>query len=129
MQNTHTLSGCFLNLRSMRTITTAALLCWLSFQTSAQQTPKRTLLALSKADHTLALVDPATLKIIARPPVGSDPHEVVASADGTKAYVTIYGGGAFHEIDILDLVAQKALTPFDTKPLYGPHGATFVNGK
>jgi DNA-binding beta-propeller fold protein YncE len=113
----------------LKQTTTAALLCWLSLITAAQQTPKRTLLALSKEDHTLALVDPSTLKIIARLPVGSDPHEVVASTDGTKAYVTIYGGGAFHEIDILDLVAQKALTPFDTKPLYGPHGATFVNGK
>ena len=47
------------------------------------------LLALSKADHTLAIVDPATLKVIARVPVGTDPHEVIASSDGKIAYVSI----------------------------------------
>ena len=87
------------------------------------------LLALSKADHTLAIVDPTTLKVIARMPVGEDPHEVIASSDGKTAYVTIYGGGSFHEINVLDLVAQKPLTTVDTRPLYGPHGIVFVNGK
>ncbi len=87
----------------------------------AQTTPQRTLLALSKTDHTLALVDPVSLKVIARLPVGTDPHEVIASADGTRAYVTIYGGGSLHELDILDLVGQKALPSYDTKPLMGPH--------
>jgi len=87
------------------------------------------LLALSKADHTLAIVDPATLKVIARVPVGTDPHEVIASSDGKIAYVSIYGGGSLHELDVIDLVAKKALTPIDTKPLFGPHGLTFVAGK
>ena len=74
---------------------------------SAQSTPKRTLLALSKGDHILAIIDPGTLKVIARVPVGSDPHEVVASADGKTAYVSIYGGGSLHEINVIDLVAQS----------------------
>lgn len=92
-------------------------------------TPAHALLALSKTDHTLAIVDPASLKVIARLPVGSDPHEVIASADGTKAYVTIYGGGSLHELDILDLVGQKALPSYDTKPLMGPHGVDYAGGK
>jgi YVTN family beta-propeller protein len=92
-------------------------------------TPQRTLLALSKTDHTLALVDPASLKVIARLPVGTDPHEVIASTDGTRAYVTIYGGGSLHELDILDLVGQKALPVYDTKPLMGPHGVDYNGGK
>src|SRR5579863_7721500 len=92
-------------------------------------TPQRALLALSKTDHTLAIVDPASLKVIARLPVGTDPHEVIASADGTRAYVTIYGGGSLHELDILDLVGQKALPSYDTKPLFGPHGVVFEGGK
>src|SRR6266496_3239807 len=75
----------------------------------AQSTPKRSLLALSKANHTLAIVDPATLKVITRIPVGEDPHEVVASTDGKTAYVCIYGGGSLHEINIIDLVVQKPL--------------------
>jgi len=89
----------------------------------------RYLLALSKNDHTLAMVDPVTLKVIARMPVGSDPHEVVASADGRTAYVTIYGGGSLHELSVLDLVAKKALPSIDTKPFFGPHGITFAAGK
>ena len=87
------------------------------------------ILALSKADHTLAIVDPVTLNIIARIPVGTDPHEVVASADGKTAYVSIYGGGSLHELNVIDLVAKKPLTNIDTRPLFGPHGLTFANGK
>ncbi|HEY4326703.1 MAG TPA: cytochrome D1 domain-containing protein [Mucilaginibacter sp.] len=95
----------------------------------AQSSPKSYLLALSKADHTLAIVDPSTLKVIAKVPVGTDPHEVIASADGKTAYVSIYGGGSLHEIDVIDLVAQKALPAVDTKPFFGPHGLTFAAGK
>jgi YVTN family beta-propeller protein len=96
---------------------------------NAQSTPKRSLLALSKTNHTLAIVDPVTLNIIARIPVGEDPHEVIASTDGKTAYVCIYGGGSLHEINVIDLVAQKPLFNIDTRPLFGPHDITFVNGK
>lgn len=95
----------------------------------AQSTPKRSILALSKADHVLAIVDPATLKVIARIPVGTDPHEVIASTDGKTAYVSIYGGGSLHEIDVLDLTTNKPSKQLDTRPLYGPHGIEFANGK
>jgi YVTN family beta-propeller protein len=97
--------------------------------TAAQSTPKQALLALSKHDHTLAVVDPATLRVIAELPVGPDPHEVVASTDGTRAYVSIYGGGRYHAISVLDLTAQKALPDIDTGGLNGPHGEVFVGGK
>ena len=90
---------------------------------------QHSLLALSKADHTLAIVDPVTLKVIAKMPVGSDPHEVIASTDGKMAYVSIYGGGSLHEINVIDLVAQKPLFNIDTRPFLGPHGLTFVGGK
>ncbi|HTZ60913.1 MAG TPA: YncE family protein [Acidobacteriaceae bacterium] len=93
------------------------------------QSQQRILLALSKHDHTLAMVDPTTLKVIARAPVGPDPHEVIASSDGTKAYVSIYGGGRYHELSVIDLVTKKALPSIDTGPLNGPHGLTFVGGK
>jgi YVTN family beta-propeller protein len=93
------------------------------------QTAHSSLLALSKKDHTLAIVDPATLKVIAKVPVGEDPHEVIASSDGKTAYVSIYGGGSLHTINVIDLVEQKRLTDIDTKPLFGPHGLVFVNNK
>jgi YVTN family beta-propeller protein len=95
----------------------------------AQSTPGQSLLALSKTNHTLAIVDPSTLKVVARVPVGEDPHEVIASSDGKTAYVSIYGGGSLHELNVIDLVAQKPLKNIDTRPLFGPHGLTFVNGK
>lgn len=96
---------------------------------TAQSTPQRSLLALSKRNHTLAIVDPATLQVVARLPVGPDPHEVIASSDGTKAYVSIYGGGRYHALSVLDLIAQKALPDIDTGALNGPHGLAFVGGK
>src|SRR5579859_7289421 len=85
---------------------------------AAQPAPHRSLLALSKTDHTLAIVDPVTLKVTARIPVGEDPHEVIASSDGRTAYVTIYGGGSLHELNVIDLVAQKPLRNVDTRPLF-----------
>jgi YVTN family beta-propeller protein len=104
-------------------------LCYLGMPSTAQTTPHGSLLALSKRDHTLAIVDPAALEVIARLPVGPDPHEVVASTDGTKAYVSIYGFGRYHTLSVLDLVAQKALPDIETGALTGPHGLGFVGGK
>src|ERR1035438_4408568 len=95
----------------------------------AQSTPARSILALSKRNHTLAIVDPNTLQVIARAPVGSDPHEVIASSDGETAYVSIYGGGRYHALSVIDLVGQKALPDIDTGALNGPHGLTFAGGK
>ncbi len=92
-----------LNLHGDPLIVTGLLLMtqvYTSTKCNAQTTPKRTLLAISKTNHTLAVVDPASLNILARIPVGKDPHELVASADGKTAYVCIYGGGNFHEINI-----------------------------
>ncbi len=100
-----------------------------STESNGQSVSKQSLLALSKSNHTLAIVDPVTLKVMARIPVGEDPHEVIASADGKTAYVSIYGGGSLYELNVIDLVAQKPLFNIDTRPLFGPHGLTFVNGK
>ncbi|MEP7253852.1 MAG: YncE family protein [Ginsengibacter sp.] len=97
-----------------------------AIDSSAQQ---RTLLALSKTDHTLAIVDPVTFKVMARIPVGTDPHEVIASSDGKMAFVSIYGGGSLHEINVIDLVAQKPLINVDTRPFMGPHGLAFAKDK
>lgn len=88
----------------------------------AQSTPRELLLALSKRDHTLAIVDPASLKVLARVPVGDDPHEVIASGDGKTAYVSNYGFGRFNTITPVDLVAQKPLPVIDLGALRGPHG-------
>jgi YVTN family beta-propeller protein len=91
--------------------------------------PGATLLVLSKGDHTLAIVDPSNLKVIAKAPVGEDPHEVIASTDGKFAYVSNYGGGRYNTLAVVDLLAQKALPSIDLGPLRGPHGLAFLGGK
>lgn len=116
---------------SQALLASAVLAGFLSFTTgvAAQSAPQKSLLALSKHDHTLAIVDPSTLQVIARAPVGPDPHEVIASADGKTAYVSIYGGGRYHALSVIDLIAQKALPDIDTGALNGPHGLASVGGK
>ncbi|HLN04028.1 MAG TPA: cytochrome D1 domain-containing protein [Bryobacteraceae bacterium] len=95
----------------------------------AESTPSTALLVLAKTDHTLAIVDPATLHVVARMPSGPDPHEVIASADGKFAYISNYGGGAYNTLTIVDLTEQKTLPAVDLGPLRGPHGLAFVAGK
>lgn len=101
-----------------------AALCALS-----AQSPAAALLVLAKRDNTLAIVDPVSLKVVARVPAGPDPHEVVASPDGRLAYVSNYGGGAYNTISVIDLEARKPLPALDLGPLRGPHGLVVDGGK
>jgi DNA-binding beta-propeller fold protein YncE len=96
---------------------------------AAQSTPAKSLLALSKGDHIMAIVDPVTFKVIARVPVGPDPHEVIASSDGKTAYVSNAYSSPFQEIDMIDLITQKPLPKIDIKPLLNPHGLMYADGK
>lgn len=95
------------------------------------QTPMPALLVLEKSDDSLAIVDPATLKVVGRVPAGKDPHEVAASADGKLAYVSNYGGSqsVLKTISVIDLAARRALAPIDLGPLRGAHGIEFADGK
>lgn len=67
---------------------------FLSFGAAALQaanTPASALLVLEKEQNTLVIVDPSSLAIVARVPVGNDPHEVAVSDDGKTAYISNYG--------------------------------------
>jgi YVTN family beta-propeller protein len=112
-----------------RTLTFLLMLCFSAGILFAQSTPSPALLVLAKRDSSLAIVDPATLKVVARVPAGPDPHEVVASTDGKFAYVSNYGFGSYNTISVIDLVAQKTLPPIDLGVLHGPHGLDFAGGK
>jgi len=107
----------------------AAFLAGAKANAQSHATPKQALLVLSKAGQTLAIVDPVALKVVAKVPVGNDPHEVIASADGKTAYVSNYGGGRYNTLAVVDLVGQKALPAIDLGPLRGPHGLAFVAGE
>jgi len=95
----------------------------------AQTVADSALLILANEDNTLFIVDPASLKVTAKLPVGPDPHEVIVSPDGTTAYVSNYGGGAYNTLTVVDLAARKVLPAIDLGALRGPHGLAFVGGR
>jgi YVTN family beta-propeller protein len=95
----------------------------------AQPAVNHALLVLANEDNTLSIVDPGSLKVIATLPVGPDPHEVIASSDGTTAYISNYGGGAYNTLTVVDLAAKKVLPAIDLGALRGPHGLAFVGGR
>jgi YVTN family beta-propeller protein len=90
---------------------------------NAQTAPVSALLILAKEDNTLLIIDPASLKVTAKLPVGPDPHEVIASPDGTTA------GGAYNTLSVIDLAAKKVLPTLDLGALRGPHGLASVGGR
>jgi YVTN family beta-propeller protein len=114
-------------LRSMHCLVATTFIATAAFA----QAPSATLLALSKDEHTVAIVDPATLQVLARIPSGPDPHEIIASDDGKLAYISNYAGldSALNTISVVDLVARKALPPIDLGALHSSHGLDFAGGK
>ena len=89
------------------------------------------LLVLEKDSHTLDIVDPVKLSVVARFPSGPDPHEVIAAADGSRAYISNYGGegSSLNYLSRVDLVQRKALPPLDLGAFHSPHGLDFADGK
>src|SRR5580692_8181507 len=93
-------------------------------------TPSPALLVLNKAESSLAIVDPATRKVVARIATGEGPHEIAASSDGKLAVVTNYGAkDPGHSLSVMDLVAQKEIHRVDLGPLGRPHGVLFADGE
>jgi YVTN family beta-propeller protein len=91
------------------------------------------LIVLDKSDHEAVLVDPGTLKAVARMPTGRGPHEVAVSPDGRYAYVSNYGmynvfkegqrvDEPGHTITVLDLDARAVKDTFDLGTYAKPHG-------
>ena len=91
---------------------------------------KPVLVALNKADATMSIIDPATMKVTGSVPTGTDPHEVVLSPDGKIAYVANYGNQTpGNTLSVIDLTTVKELRRVDLSPLYRPHGIQMIGGK
>jgi DNA-binding beta-propeller fold protein YncE len=102
---------------------------FIALTAAAALAPAQTLLVLNK-EGTLAIVDPASKKILGKVPVGDQPHEVDVSADGKLAFVTNYGTGpAGNTLSVVDLAARKELHRVDISPLTRPHGIWAVGNK
>jgi len=116
---------------SKRVVGFAVLLLALSAACAAQtKTPKPALLVVNKGDNTLAIVDPATLKVVAKVDTGPSPHEVAATADGKLAIVTNYG--AQHDgttLSVIDLATRNELGKVTFPGLAGPHGIAILDDK
>jgi YVTN family beta-propeller protein len=94
------------------------------------KTPKPALVVLNKDANELAIVDPATLKVVGRVATGPVPHEVAVSGDGKIAVVTNYGAHSDGTtLSVIDLVAQKEIHRVELKGLAGPHGVECFGGK
>ena len=114
-------------------LTAALMVCALCvFPVMAAETPSPALLVLNKGG-SLAIVDPATNKVVGRVPTGAQPHEVTVSDDGRLAFTSNYGeSDPEHEgrtISMIGLASQKELRRVELGPLHRPHGLAFAGGE
>lgn len=90
----------------------------------------RTLLVVEKGDGDVAAIDVASGAALWRAPAGVDPHEIVVSDDGSRAFVSNYGGpgGESHGLSVISLPKGAPLPPVDLWPMRGPHGLAVRDG-
>jgi len=99
-------------------------------QATLAQAPGAALLVLNKGDNALAIVDPASGKVLGTVATGVGPHEIVASNDGKFAFVTNYGereGGT--TLSMIDVAARKETRRVTLGALRRPHGIIFADDK
>jgi YVTN family beta-propeller protein len=105
-------------------------LAFLALTVAAALAPAQTLLVLNK-EGTLAIVDPASKKVLGTVRTGDQPHEVEVTADGKIAVVSNYGGGAApgNSLSVIDIAGRKELHRVDLTPMSRPHGLWTVGNK
>lgn len=84
------------------------------------------ILALSKGEKSLIVLDYQTLEVVSKIPVGEDPHEIVTNPEQTFAYISRPQMNASgHQIEIVNLKTLQHEKTIDTTPLYIPHGLVY----
>jgi DNA-binding beta-propeller fold protein YncE len=94
-------------------------------QVGVAQAPAARLLVLLRDAGALAIVDPASEKILGRVPTVKDPHEVAVTPDGRTAFVASPSQG----IAVIDVQAMKEVRRLDIEPGSAPHDVLFAGGK
>jgi YVTN family beta-propeller protein len=122
-------------IRRMKSIlifsTAMILLLVTSTVNAADDSANGLLLVANKGDHTLGLIDPAAGKMIVTVPEdGVTGHEVVASPDGKRAFVPIYGNAGVGRagtdgqlIRVIDLEKRAVVGTIDLGKGVRPHCA------
>lgn len=87
---------------------------------SYRATPSEALLVGEKDAGRLVIIDPESLEIVARIPVGGNLHEL--ATDGRYVYL----GSNLPGITVVDAVAQKRVESIDISPFGRPHAITFA---
>ncbi len=82
------------------------------------------LLVVEKGDAAVAAFEVASGKALWRTPAGADPHEVAVASDGSKAFVSNYGGpgSEMRTLTVVSLPDGKPAPPVDLGLLRSPHG-------
>jgi len=80
------------------------------------------LAVVNKGGDTVALVDPDSLAIQGVVEVGANPHEAIATADGSRLFVVDYGGARGDTISVVDPAAGERIAAWSLGPHRGPHG-------
>lgn len=102
----------------MRLLLTALLIATNGFAQSGNE-----LIVVNKSENTVSVVDTATLEVSTTIPVGSNPHELAVTPDGTKAYVGNAGGNT---ISVIDLESRRETTRISSPDFAFPHGIAFT---
>ena len=115
------------------TLIAILLVPWMTALTANSKSAPGLLLVANKGEHTLGIVDPeAGRQIAVIPEGGVTGHEVVASPDGKRAFVPIYGdsgvgmpGSDGSKIDVIDLASRKVAHTIEFGRGVRPHCAVF----
>src|SRR5580704_2433933 len=88
------------------------------------------LLVLNK-EGNVAVIDPATQKILGKGPTGEGPHEVVSTTDGKFAVASNYGTAQApgHTLSVIEIASYQEVHRVDLAPQSRPHGLFAAGGK
>lgn len=99
---------------------------------SADQVTARNILLMTvKGNQTIVFFDEETGEKLAAPVVGTPqakPHEIILSADGTRAFASLYGDKGYGDntpsngIAVIDVAAMALERTIDLGLYFGPHG-------
>lgn len=115
------------------TLIAILLVPWMTALTANSKSAPGLLLVANKGEHTLGIVDPeAGRQIAVIPEGGVTGHEVVASPDGKRAFVPIYGdsgvgmpGSDGSKIDVIDIASRKVVHTIEFGRGVRPHCTVF----